>query len=413
MEKEKIEKKKQVEVDMGDNLGELLAAAVNKSQGEDVAFFIDADTVAVSDWVSTGNDLVDLSIANRPNGGLPVGKITEITGLEGSGKSLVSIFVMKETQKKGGMAVLIDTEDAYDYDYIQALGIDVSRDKFTILKLHTVEAVFNQMETVINVARKASKNRLLTIVVDSVAAASTDKEMAADHGQDGYATGKAIIISKAMRKLTGMIASQRICVVFTNQLRQKVGLIMPGMDPWTTSGGKAIAFHSSVRLRLKSLNKLKNAEKNVIGVNTKCTVVKNRLGPPLRSVDFNLFYDRGIDNYGTWLEKLLEWGVITNARKEKALPGEKKKSKKEQEDEKEADKKAKELQFIMTVDGKEPETIRFERKDFVKIITVDRPECKEYLYNTMCGIYIMKYATPSGNETVDVDTDGDGEGLED
>jgi recombination protein RecA len=411
---EKPEKKKKIEVDMGGNLGELLAEAVNKSQGEEVAFFITDDTVSVTDWVSTGNDLVDLSIANRPNGGIPVGKMTEITGLEGSGKSLMSIFIMKETQKKGGMAVLVDTEDAYDYDFVRALGIDTSPNKFTILKLHTVEAVFNEMETCINVARKSSKNRLLTIVIDSVAAASTDKEMASEHGQEGYATGKAIIISKALRKITGMIASQRVCVVFTNQLRQKVGVMMPGMDPWTTSGGKAIAFHSSVRLRLKSLNKLKNADKNVIGINTKCTVVKNRLGPPLRSVEFNMFYDRGIDNYGTWLQKLLDWDIITNAKKEKPLPGEKKKSKKEQEEEKAADKKAKELQFIMTVEGKEPETIKFERKDFVKTITVDRPECKEYLYKTLCNMYIMKYATPTGNDAVDIEVDeDDGEGLED
>jgi recombination protein RecA len=233
------------------------------------------------------------------------------------------------------------------------------------------------------------------------------KEMASDHGADGYATGKAIAISKAMRKITELIATQRILLVFTNQLRQKIGFVGVG-DPWTTSGGKALAFHSSVRIRLKTMGQIKNSDKETIGVKARCTVIKNRLGPPMRSVEFNIFFDRGIDNYGNWLEKLMEWDVVTNAKKEKT---DKKKTKKELEAEKEEDKKAKSLQFIMTVEGKEPETVVFEKKDLPRLLST-RPECKEYLYKQICEHFIMKYKIPNTEMADDIEIDSGGEESE-
>jgi recombination protein RecA len=173
--------------------------------------------------------LVDLTIANRPNGGLPVGRITELTGLEASGKSLMGAHLLAETQKKGGLAVFIDTETSVSTDFLTAIGVDVP--KMLYINVDTVEDVFDKVEEIITLVRKSSKNRLVTILVDSVAAASTKKELASDHGADGYATGKAIAISKAMRKITGLIAKQRVCLCFTNQLRQKVGFVGLG-DPW-------------------------------------------------------------------------------------------------------------------------------------------------------------------------------------
>ena len=389
-----------------DELAEALAESLNKN-GK-VAFFLDAedDPSQIIDWVSTGNSLVDLAIANRPNAGLPVGRITELTGLEASGKSLMGAHLLAETQRKGGLAVFIDTESSVDRDFLTAIGVDTN--KMMYLALDTVEDIFDKIEEMIAMVRNANKNRLVTILVDSVAAASTKKEMASDHGADGYATGKAIAISKAMRMITGLISKQRICLVFTNQLRQKVGFVGLG-DPYTTSGGKAIAFHASLRLRLKSVGQIKNADKQAVGIKTKCTIIKNRMGPPMRSVEFDIFFDRGIDNYGNWLEKLIEWDIVTNAKKVKSAE---KKTKKQLEDEKEEDKKAKSLQFIMEVQGKEAETVVFEKKDLPILLTT-RPECKDYLYNKMCEQFIMKYKDPNSEMSADVEYAEGGDGMED
>jgi recombination protein RecA len=408
MEKEK--KKKTIEHEMDSNrdeLAEALADSINKNSDGKVAFFLDAedDPSQIVDWVSTGNSLVDLTIANRPNAGLPVGRITELTGLEASGKSLMGAHLLAETQRKGGLAVFIDTETSVSTDFLTAIGVDVP--KMLYINVDTVEDVFDKIEEIVNLVRKSSKNRLVTILVDSVAAASTKKEMASDHGADGFATGKAIAISKAMRKITGLIAKQRICLCFTNQLRQKVGFVGLG-DPYTTSGGKALAFHASLRLRLKQLNQIKNADKQTVGIRTKCTVVKNRMGPPMRSVEFDIYFDRGIDNYSNWLEHLIEWDIVTNAKKVKT---DAKKTKKQLEEEKEEDKKAKSLQFIMTVEGKEPETVVFEKRDLPKLLK-ERQECRDYLYSKLCENFVMKYKAPNSEIADDVEYDEASEGAD-
>lgn len=410
MEKEKKKKSVEVEITPGrDELAEALAESINKNSDGKVAFFLDAedDPSQIVDWVSSGNSLLDLAIANRPNAGLPVGRITELTGLEASGKSLMGAHLLAETQRKGGMAVFIDTETSVSTEFLTAIGVDVP--KMLYINVDTVEDIFDKIEEIIGYVRKSSKNRLVTILVDSVAAASTKKEMASDHGADGYATGKAIAISKAMRKITGLIAKQRICLAFTNQLRQKVGFVGLG-DPYTTSGGKALAFHASLRLRLKSIGQIKNNDKQAIGIKTKCTVIKNRMGPPMRSIEFDIYFDRGIDNYGNWLEKLIEWDVVTNAKKVK-IAGEKK-TKKQLEEEKEEDKKAKNLQFIMEVAGKEPETVVFEKRDLPKLL-VDRPECKDYLYAKICEQFVMKYKAPNSEMADDISYDSEAEGMDD
>jgi len=246
------------------DLAEVLAESLNKqAKDQKVAFFLDNNDspTNVEGWVSTGASMLDVAISNRPYGGLPVGRITEITGLEQSGKSLVSAHLLAETQKLGGIAVLIDTENAVSREFLEAIGVDTT--KLLYVTAETVEQCFEYTETIIEKVRVSSKDRYVTIVVDSVAAASTEKEMEADYGKDGYATDKAIIISKAMRKITNLIGRQKITLVFTNQLRQKMNA-MPFSDPWTTSGGKAIAFHASVRLRLKSMGTIKAKENGIV-----------------------------------------------------------------------------------------------------------------------------------------------------
>ena len=271
-----------------DELAEVIASELNKQfKSHQVAYFLDGvgeTPTDVTDWISTGSTMLDLAVSNRPDGGLAAGRITEINGLEGSGKSLIGAHALASTQQKGGLGVYIDTESAVSAEFLQAIGIDT--DKMLYVHLETVEDVFDTIETIITKIRESDKDKLVTILVDSLAAASTKVEMDADFDKDGWATSKAIILSKAMRKVTQMIARQNVCLIFTNQLRQKMGVMFG--DPWTTSGGKALPFHASTRIRLKNMGQIKDTKKNTIGIKIRAQVIKNRLGPPLRSADFQL-----------------------------------------------------------------------------------------------------------------------------
>ena len=357
-----------------EDLASILADSLNKQNKDGrIAYFLtdgggDAPT-NVKDWLSTGNALLDVAISNRPYGGLPVGRIAEITGLEQSGKSLLSAHLLAETQKKGGVAVLIDTETAVNREFLEAIGVDIS--KLLYVSVDTVEGIFEACETIIEKIRTSDKNRLVTIVVDSVAAASTKKELEADYDKDGYATDKAIIISKAMRKITNMIGRQNICLVFTNQLRQKMNA-MAFSDPWTTSGGKALAFHASVRFRLKSMGQLKVGDR-IVGIKVRAQVIKNRLGPPLRHADFSIFFDRGIDNYGSWLGVMKDNKLVKQAGAW--------------------------YEYIDTDTG---EVIKFQSKDFADILKNE--DLKDQIYRKICEVTILQYKS-SASEEVDETTD--------
>ena len=371
--------KKKPELDLAD----ILAGELNKQAKDNkVAFFLDDDGAPtnVDGWVSTGCAMLDVAISNRPYGGLPVGRIVEITGLEQSGKSLVSAHLLAETQKQGGVAVLIDTETAVSREFLEAIGVDVS--KLLYVSADSVEQIFDMTETIIEKVRETSKDRLVTIVTDSVAAASTQAELASDYGKDGYATDKAIIISKAMRKITNMIGRQKILLVYTNQLRQKMNA-MPFGDPWTTSGGKALAFHASVRLRLKGAGQIKmkvGGNDKIVGMKVRCQVVKNRMGPPLRSTDFEIYFDRGIDRYGSWLNTMKTYKLVQ-------ISG----------------------AWYTWVDESTGEEIKFQAKNFTKLLE-ERPEVKEQMYKQICDKYILGYKEAS--EAANTDSTQLDEGYE-
>lgn len=344
-----------------EDLASVLADSLNKKwKDQKVAFFLDDDSdgapTNVNGWISTGTAMLDVAVSNRPYGGLPVGRITEITGLEQSGKSLLSAHLLAETQKQGGVAVLIDTETAVSREFFDAIGVDVS--KLLYVNVDTVEDIFETIDTIIEKVRTSDKERLVTIVVDSVAAASTKKEMEADYEKDGYATDKAIIISKAMRKITNVIGRQKIAVIFTNQLRQKLGVMFG--DPWTTSGGKALAFHASVRIRLKNMGQIKSGDK-IIGIKVRAQVIKNRLGPPLRSADFDIYFDSGIDNYGGWLKVMKDSKLVKQGGAW--------------------------YEYIDTDSG---EVIKFQSKDFISLLT-EKEDIKEQIYKKICESTILQY----------------------
>ena len=359
--------------ELEDSLAITLAESINKQfkgQNYKTAFFLDGDDDAptnVREWISSGCSMLDLAISNKPNGGFPVGRITEITGLEASGKSLLAAHTLAETQKKGGLAVYIDTESATSAEFLTAIGVDLK--SMLYVPIETVEEIFETIETIVENVRKSEKDRLVTIVVDSIMGASTKIEMAAEYDKDGYATSKSIILSKAMRKVTNWIARERICLIFTNQLRTKLGVSFG--DPWTTAGGKALPFHSSVRLRLKSMGQIKvpktsNTQEQVVGIKTRVTIVKNRMGPPHRKIDYDIYFDSGIDNYGGWLNIMKDFNLVKQAGAWYTY------------------------EDIDINTGEVFDTTKFQSKDFEEKV-LKNPETKDRLYNRICKAYIFIY----------------------
>ena len=369
-----------------DELTGILADSLNKKFSKThhrVAYFLDGSgdsPTDVNDWVSTGSTVLDLAISNRPNGGFPVSKIVEITGLEQSGKSLLASHVIANTQKKNGIAVYIDTESSLNAQFLRAIGVDV--EKMVYLPLETVEDIFDAIENIILKVRENDPDKLVTIVVDSVAAATTKIESAADFEKDGYATQKAIIISKAMRKITNLIGQERILLIFTNQLRQKLGA-MPFADQYTTSGGKALQFHSSVRIRLKQVGKLKekiNGVDEVVGSEVEANIVKNRIGPPNRKVRYNVYYRQGMDDFGGWLKLMKNYKVCKQSGP-----------------------------ICKYTDTETGEIVTFTGKDF-ETLCKERPEIKEAMYRDTCDAYIMKYQHEEAQD-MDPDIEVDEKGL--
>ena len=342
-----------------DELAEVIALELNNQfKSHQVAYFLDGVQEAptdVTDWISTGSTILDLAISNKPHGGFAAGRIAEINGLESSGKSLIGAHALATTQRKDGLAVYIDTESSVSSEFLQAIGIDT--DNMLYVHLETVEEIFDTIETIVTKTRESSKDKLVTILVDSLAAASTKVEMDADFDKDGWATAKAIIISKAMRKITNLIARQKVCLIFTNQLRQKLGVMFG--DPWTTSGGKALPFHSSTRIRLKNMGQVKDTKKNTIGIKIRAQVIKNRLGPPLRSADFVLYFDKGIDDFGSWLEVLKAHNLVKQGG------------------------------AWYTMNDHTGKELKFQSKDFQSLMT--DADFREYTYNLICEKVILKY----------------------
>jgi len=352
-----------------DKLASQIADSLNsKFKGQKVAYFLDGShetPTDIGEFISTGSSILDLAISNRPDGGIAVGRITEINGLSSTGKSLLGAHVLAETQKKGGVAVYIDTETSVSRQFLEAIGCDVGN--LLYLHIETVEEIFQAIEDIILKIRESSKDKLVTILIDSLAAASTKVEMEADYDKDGWATSKAIIISKAMRKITQMIGRNKVTLVFTNQLRQKMGVMFG--DPYTTSGGLALPFHSSTRIRLKNMGQIKDKEQNVIGVKCRAQVIKNRIGPPMRSADYDMYFDRGIDDEGGWLQVLKDLKIAKVAG----------------------------AWYSIEYNG---DTKKFLSKDFVKLLDED-PEFKTYLYGAICKDSILEYQENRGIDDVE------------
>ncbi|MCY4002893.1 MAG: recombinase RecA [Rhodospirillales bacterium] len=248
--------------------------------------------------VSTGSVGLDVALGI---GGLPRGRVIEIYGPESSGKTTLALHTVAEAQKSGGICAFVDAEHALDPMYAQRLGVNVED-----LLLSQPDAGEQALEIADSLVRSGAID---VLVIDSVAALVPRAELEGEMG-DTHVGLQARLMSQALRKLTGSISKSRTIVIFINQIRMKVG-VMYG-SPETTSGGNALKFYASVRLDIRRIGQIKNGA-DVVGNQTRVRVVKNKMAPPFKTVEFDIMYGEGISKLGEMLDLGVKHGVIEKA----------------------------------------------------------------------------------------------------
>ena len=287
---------------------ELALAQIEKQFGKGSIMKLGSHVKANVETIPTGALTLDLALGV---GGLPRGRVVEIFGPEASGKTTLTLTAIREIQKKGGVAAFIDAEHAFDSTYAKLIGVNL--DDLLISQPDTGEQALEIAETLVR------SNAVDLVVVDSVAALTPRAEIEGDMG-DSHMGLQARLMSQALRKLTAAISKSRTTLIFINQLREKIGVMFG--SPETTPGGRALKFYSSVRLDVRRIATIKEADR-VMGGHVRVRVVKNKVAPPFREAEFDILHNEGINKAGTILDAGVTLEVIAKSGTWLSFNGEK------------------------------------------------------------------------------------------
>jgi len=272
------------------------------------------DIQEVDKFISTGSTLLDYAIANRVNGGIPVGRITEICGNPSSGKSLLSYHILANAQKMGGIGVYLDQERSASGPFMSRMGIDMNALIMPKVKPANIEEVFDYIEKIVKVVKLKipNKDKPVVIVWDSVAATEAKEEVEKENTDTSRMAPEARAMSRCFKRNINILDEGFITIVCINQLRTKFNVSFGDSD--TTPGGKALPFYASVRIKLKPQKQIKDSKTGrTVGVGARAVIFKNKVAPAHREVLFPLYYDYGIQDDISILEYFMDSEIITGA----------------------------------------------------------------------------------------------------
>ncbi len=275
---------------------ETTLAGLNKRYGDGVVMRLGDATKLQVEAIPTGSLSLDIALGV---GGVPRGRVIEIYGPESSGKTTICLHVIAEAQRSGGICGFIDVEHALDPAYAAKIGVDVNN--LYVSQPDTGEQALEIADALVR------SNAMDVVVVDSVAALVPRAEIEGEMG-DTHVGLQARLMSQALRKLTAVIKASNTCMIFTNQLRQKIGVMFG--NPETTSGGMALKFYASVRLDVRRIESIKQGDQ-VVGNRTRVTVKKNKVAPPFRTAEFDIMYNEGISTVGDLLDLGVSFDILT------------------------------------------------------------------------------------------------------